>query len=97
MCLDFGINPNPGPGTRAPEVEEIQRPLNQKLSSKPSEIVDFALRFVLLINFKFEIHIFSNYYESRCKINGSRKFKTHFLVQNPLHLPTSKSTKSFLL
>jgi hypothetical protein len=39
--------------------EEIQRALNQKFGLKPSEAVDFVLRFVIIIksmNFKFRIY-----------------------------------------
>jgi hypothetical protein len=41
------------------EVREVQRPLNQKVGSKLSGTVDFALRFVIIIgsmNFKFRIY-----------------------------------------
>jgi hypothetical protein len=51
-----------------------KRLLNQKVGSKPSEAVDFASRFVFLINCKFKIRTFNNYYESRYKINDSRGF-----------------------
>jgi hypothetical protein len=53
------------------EVEEVQSPLNQKLSSKSLRAIDFASRFVLLIKSKFKIHTFNSYYESRYKINDS--------------------------
>jgi hypothetical protein len=55
------------------EVGEVQNRLNQKLSSKSLRAVDFALRFVLLIKFKFKIHTFNSYYQSQYKINGSQK------------------------
>jgi hypothetical protein len=50
-----------------------QSNLNQKISSKPSRTVDFALRFVLLTKSKFKIHTFNNHYESQYKINGYKK------------------------
>jgi hypothetical protein len=50
------------------EAGELQKPLNQKVCSNSSEAVDFVLRFVLLINSKFKIHTFNNYYKSQCKI-----------------------------
>jgi hypothetical protein len=52
---------------------EVQTPLNQKVNLKSSGAVDFALKFIIFINSKFEIRTFNNYYESRCKINDSRK------------------------
>jgi hypothetical protein len=47
--------------------------LNQKVGLKFFRVVDFVSRFVLLIKFKFKIYTFNNYYESRYKINGSKK------------------------
>jgi hypothetical protein len=43
---------------------EVQRVLNQKVGSKFFEPVDFASRFIFLINSKFKIHTFNNNYES---------------------------------
>jgi hypothetical protein len=37
------------------EVGEVERFLNKKVGSKPSGVIDFASRFVLLINSKFKI------------------------------------------
>jgi hypothetical protein len=54
-------------------VGEVQNTLKQKVSSKFFRAVDFTSRFVLSIISKFKIHTFNNYYESRCKINGSKK------------------------
>jgi hypothetical protein len=50
---------------------EIQNSLKQKIGLESSRAVDFTLRFVLLINFKFKIHTFNNHYESQCKINDT--------------------------
>jgi hypothetical protein len=41
------------------EVGEVQKDLNQKIDSKPSGVIDFASRFVIIIestNFKFKIY-----------------------------------------
>jgi hypothetical protein len=51
---------------------EVQKPLNQKVG-KSSKAVDFVSRFVLLINFKFKIYTFSDYYESQYKIKNFKK------------------------
>jgi hypothetical protein len=40
-------------------VGEVQRPLNQKLGSKPLRAIDFVLRFVLSIKSKFKKFILS--------------------------------------
>jgi hypothetical protein len=40
--------------------------------SKPFRIVNFVLRFVFLIKFKFKIHTLNNHYDSQCKINDSK-------------------------
>jgi hypothetical protein len=53
---------------------EVQSTLNQKVGSKSSRTVDFVSRFIFLIKFKFKIRTFNNHYESRYKINGSRRF-----------------------
>jgi hypothetical protein len=57
------------------------------MGSISSRVVDFSSWFILSINFKFNIYTFNNHYESRCKINGSRRLWTHFLVQRDLNLP----------
>jgi hypothetical protein len=55
---------------------EVQNTLNQKVSLKFSKIVNFVLRFIILIKFKFKIYIFNNHYESRCKINNFKRLWT---------------------
>jgi hypothetical protein len=65
--------------------------LNKKVGSKSFVAVDFALKFIFLINLKFKIHIFYNYYEFQCKINNLRELLTKFLIQNPLYLPPPSS------
>jgi hypothetical protein len=55
------------------EVGEVQTTLNQKISSNLSRIIDFTSKFIFLIKSKFKVHIFNNYYESRCKINSYKK------------------------
>jgi hypothetical protein len=53
---------------------EVQIPLNQEVGSKPSRAVDFASRFIIIIeSMNLEFRIYWKY-ESRYKINGSRKF-----------------------
>jgi hypothetical protein len=50
----------------------------KKVGSKSYGTVDFVSRFIFLINSKFKIHTFNNYYESQCKINNSSDFELIF-------------------
>jgi hypothetical protein len=45
-------------------VGEVQTTLNKKIGLKSFRTVDFALRFIFFIKFKFKIHTFNNHYES---------------------------------
>jgi hypothetical protein len=56
------------------------------LGSKSLRVVDFASRFVLSIKSNFKFCTFSNYYESQCKINSSKRLWTQFLIQRVLNL-----------
>jgi hypothetical protein len=57
------------------------------LGSNFLRAIDFALRFVIIIeNTNFEFRFYWKY-ESRCKINGSQSLWTQFLVQRVLNLP----------
>jgi hypothetical protein len=57
---------------------EVQSPLNQKMNSKRLRAVDFTLRFILSIKYKFKIHNFNNYTNLNAKSTVLESFELNF-------------------